>query len=153
LSLDVSITVTGLTEAQDYFESAGNTLVEKVSDKLNDICQQIVDYARSIAPVKTGEYAASIGYEQTGPLSFTIFAGSDHAAYVEFGTSPHWIIPRNVSALHFEVEGEEVFAKYVMHPGTAPQLIIHNAKKLFIPQIVEAIKQGVEEAFSEGVAH
>lgn len=150
MSCEINITVTGLDEAIDYFDRAASTLVENVSLKLSDVCQDIVAYARATAPVRTGEYQASIGMQQTGPLTFSIFADAAHAAFVEFGTAPHIITPKNVKALHFDVEGEEVFALYVLHPGTAPQMIIHNAKKANMAAIVDAIRSGVAEALSEG---
>ena len=65
---------------------------------------------------------------------------SPHAEYVEYGTLPHWIRPKNKQALSFPRTGsrgttrnrgvfeyggkktttKNIVVKYVFHPGTAP---------------------------------
>lgn len=152
-------------EAQEYFESAAAKIESSVSAKLSEVCQMIAEYARSIAPVKTGEYANSIHIEQDGPLQFRLVASTPYAAVIEYGSVPHIITPgfsaaiikgqagalfarqkMKASVLRFEVGGEIVFAAYVLHPGTAPQMIIHRAKKDNLAAIVEAVRAGVQEA-------
>ena len=46
--------------------------------------------------------------------------GIVYAAIHEFGgkTRPHLIEAKNAKALHFMMDGKEVFAKYVNHPGS-----------------------------------
>jgi hypothetical protein len=75
-----------------------------------------------------------------------IGAGTEYAATIEFGSSPHFILPRFAKVLKFDVGGETVFAKYVQHPGTAPQLIIHRAKMENYDKIVQAVRDGVAES-------
>ena len=123
-------------------------MVGFVATRLEAVCQEIADYARGIAPVRTGQYANSIHVEAHGELQYSIVADAPHAAIVEFGSSPHFILPVNVKALKFEVDGETVFAKWVMHPGTAPQMIIHRAKKDNMERLVEAIRDGVRDALA-----
>lgn len=55
-------------------------------------------------------------------------ASADHAKYVEFGTDPHTIEADDAEALHFEIDGESVFAQSVQHPGTKPQPFIRPAR-------------------------
>ena len=150
--MSITIEALGLQEAQDYFEHASAVLVENVSTKLSEVCQQIAAYAQSIAPVRTGAYRDSIHVEQTGPLTFRIAASVPYAGYIEYGTAPH-IIPLVLGkVLHWEEGGEDAFAMWVLHPGTAPQLIIHQAKKQGMADIVQAIRDGVREALAEGAS-
>lgn len=146
----ISIEVSGVDEAAEYFREASANLVQAVSVRLEAVCWEIVVYAQSIAPRKTGEYAESITLEQEGPLRFIIRAGAAHAAIIEYGSMPHFILPRTGKVLRFEVDGEEVFAKWVMHPGTPPMLIIHTAKKDNLSKIIEAIREGIREALGKG---
>jgi len=146
MSLEATIEISGIEENIAYFESVGIHLQDHVSEKLREVSQVIVNYAYQIAPKKTGDYAASIHYRQDGPLRFIIVAGDKKAAIIEFGSISHFIIPRFKKCLRWVVDGEEIFAKWVLHPGTAPQLIIHRAKKAHMNRIVEAITEGVQEA-------
>jgi hypothetical protein len=148
--LAISIEVTGADEAAEYFRAAGEALVQAVSVRLEAICQEIADYARQIAPRRSGQYAASITVEQEAPLRFAIRAGDPKAAIIEYGSMPHFILPRAGKVLRFEVDGDVVFAKWVHHPGTPPFMIIHTAKKDNLSKIMEAIRDGVREALAQG---
>jgi hypothetical protein len=147
---EIDIEVTGLDEAVDTMNTAAETLSDRIHIKLEQVCQDIVEYAQSIAPRKTGAYAESISYTMLGPCHFAIGAGVDYAAIIEFGSAPHFILPSQAKVLRFEVDGDIVFAKYVHHPGTAPQLIIHQAKLANYDKILQAVREGVEEAFNQG---
>ncbi|MFB7337760.1 hypothetical protein ACFC00_40115 [Streptomyces adustus] len=56
----------------------------------------------------------------------------DHPAvgYVLNGTRPHLIRPRRAKALHFYVDGTEVFTRLVRHPGTRPNNFMARALRL-----------------------
>jgi hypothetical protein len=142
----ISISVTGADEAADFFSRASAELRTAVHTSLERVCQEIADYARSIAPKRTGHYADSIFYRAEGECRFIIGAGAEYAAVIEFGSMPHFIIPRTARVLRFEVDGETVFAKWVHHPGTAPQMIIHRAKIDNYEKIVQAVRDGIREA-------
>ena len=148
--MSISIEVLGVQEATDYFEHASEALVQAVSVRLEAVCQEVADYARQIAPRRTGQYAASITVEQEGPLRFAIRAGAPYAAIIEYGSMPHFIFPRTAKVLRFEVDGDVVFTKWVHHPGTPPLMIIHTAKKDNLSKIMEAIRDGVREALAQG---
>jgi hypothetical protein len=145
----VTIEVTGLDEAIDRMNNAAETMNDRIHIKLEQVCQDIVEYARSIAPRRTGAYAESIDYTVLGPCHFAIGAGVEYAAIIEFGSAAHFILPRTAKVLRFEIDGEVVFAKYVHHPGTAPQLIIHQAKLANYDKILQAVREGVEDAFNQ----
>lgn len=79
--------------------------------------------------------------------SFTIVEAAGAAVYLEFGTKPHIIRPRNKSVLAWpaEASGRRLsgrarsgarlrFARLVHHPGT-------KAQPFLLPGAVEAVKQ------------
>jgi hypothetical protein len=144
---DISIEVTGAKEWADYLQS--REVAQSVEVKLGEVLLEMIEYARSIAPKRTGAYSESIFAEKVGDLKFIFGSRSPYAPPIEFGTTAHFILPRHVRVLRFEVDGEIVFAKLVMHPGTAPQLIIHRTKKDFQSKIYEAIRDGVREAMKK----
>lgn len=48
--------------------------------------------------------------------------------FLEYGTEPHIIEPKNAEALRwFNETGEPVFARKVRHPGTDPQAALRSA--------------------------
>lgn len=61
------------------------------------------------------------------PVRFSVGSGVDYAAMVEFGTSSHTIEASGGGALHFTVDGTEVFAQSVDHPGTDPNPFLRDA--------------------------
>ena len=145
--IDISIEVTGAEEWAEYLQS--REVAQTVEVKLGEVLLDMIEYGRSIAPKRTGAYSESIFAEKVGDLKFIFGSRSPYAAPIEFGSMPHFILPRRGTALRFEVDGEVVFAKYVMHPGTAPQEIIHRTKKDFQSRIYEAIRDGVREAMKK----
>ena len=90
-----------------------------------------VPLAKSDAPVgKTGELRDSIYAEasEDDPMGAEYGASSDHAGFVVGGTRPHEIEPRERKALAWTGDGgQTVFAKRVMHPGTAPNPFLTEA--------------------------
>lgn len=71
----------------------------------------------------TGRTAGTIGSTLVGAgSSVSGHVGSNDrvARYLEYGTRPHVIRPRNARALRFVSGGRVVFARAVNHPGTRP---------------------------------
>ena len=50
-----------------------------------------------------------------------------YARFVESGTPPHDIRPKNGEALRFTVNGETLYRRVVHHPGTAARPFMHRA--------------------------
>jgi hypothetical protein len=90
-----------------------------------------VNRAKILCPVDTGRLRASIRGEaqRTWTLRPRFVVGSDveYAPYVNDGTGPHIIRPRNAQALRFVVDGRVVFARVVHHPGTRAQPFLDRA--------------------------
>lgn len=103
--------------------------------------------AHTRVPVKTGNLARSIEPGRLTDTEAQVIARARYAAYVEHGTRPHIIRPRNRKALRFaanaggrrlsgrpRVGASVVFATIVHHPGTKPQ-----------PYLIPAAKAAVEK--------
>ncbi|PJH69208.1 hypothetical protein CVR96_27540 [Salmonella enterica subsp. enterica serovar Typhimurium] len=67
---------------------------------------------------------------------------------MEYGTKPHKISAKTANALKFEVGGNTVFAKSVMHPGTKPMPFMFpaflTARKDFIDDLQQIMDEVVE---------
>lgn len=79
--------------------------------------------AKEAAPVKSGYYRNNINFDG----KTKVIANADYSADLEYGTKAHTIKPKNAKVLHFQKDGQEVFAKVVKHPGTKPLAIMRKA--------------------------
>jgi hypothetical protein len=96
---------------------------------------------------RTGATVAGIqGYvtvatqaEVVGVLEST----SDVSAFLNDGTMPHEVVPRNAKALRFETDGKVVFAAHAHHPGTAPDPFfdrgVERAEEVFFDELEAAL--------------
>jgi hypothetical protein len=96
-----------------------------------------------LAPRKTGNLARTIHLGAVTPTRAETIASADYAAYVERGTRPHEIRPRNRKVLRWAASAADVrltgtprtggrvrFAKRVQHPGTRAQpFMVPGAQK------------------------
>ena len=87
------------------------------------------------APVDTGRLRNSIRVTSDKNTLTINLVG--YALYVEFGTNPHIIRPKDKEALKFKIGKENVFAKEVHHPGTRPNPFIRNTIQNKISQIIQ----------------
>lgn len=97
-----------------------------------------------LVPRKTGNLGRSIHVGTITPNSVTTVAGAGYAAYVEFGTKAHEIVPKRAKALRFAVGANKrlsgaprsgapvVFARKVNHPGTKPHPFMVPGAKLAV---------------------
>jgi hypothetical protein len=100
--------------------------LERKARKVETLAQQLYAPHR-----KTGEYGRSFTLERTrirGKAAVRLLNTSDHAAYLEFGTSPHVIEPKNKQALAWP--GGRHPVKKVNHPGTSAYHILRNALRM-----------------------
>ena len=119
-------------EFKAKFELFKELLVHDLVSKLRDNC-----------PKDTGFLMRNIDYRKTGG-GYEI-SMPKYALYVEFGTPPHIIRPKNKKALAFKVNGKQVFAKIVYHPGTRPYPFIRNT---FRNHFTRLVKESLKEVFA-----
>ena len=86
-------------------------------------------FMRGLVPVKTGFLRESIT-RRTTPKGFLVYATMPYAKFVDQGTAPHAIFPRDASVLRwFGPLGNPIFAKNVFHPGTKGQHFVQRTKE------------------------
>lgn len=86
----------------------------------NDFVNELV----RVAPVDTGFLRNNISYDVSGgTLNISM---PEYGYYLEFGTKPHVITPKNKKSLHWKSGGADVFAMRVNHPGTEAQPFIRT---------------------------
>lgn len=99
---------------------------------------------KEAVPVDTSELIQSISARVEDDK--IVFNMAEHGIYVEFGTAPHIIRPKNAKALAWgktigkTKDGKDMkehVAKQVYHPGTQPQPFIRNTFYHKAPRIIE----------------
>lgn len=117
-----------------------------LANVVKETAHKIAGRAAITAPVDEGELQGSIYAEGTSdPLTWKVVVGAGHGADVEFGTGPHEIRPVKGKFLRFKIDGREIFARMVHHPGTAPQPYLRPAVNYEAPRFdarIAAVMRG-----------
>jgi len=105
----------------------------------NDLVNELVIQLGKNGNVDTGELKNSISAKIQG--NNIIIEMAPQGEYIEYGTNPHIITPKNGKALKFNVDGKDVFTKKVNHPGIRPspfiRPVIHQKLKKIIEKNIE----------------
>ena len=96
----------------------------------NDLRNELV----TTCPVDTGNLKNSIRVEPDGK-GYNIFM-PEYFLYLEYGTPPHIIRPKNKKALHWGGKSGPI-VKLVHHPGTRPQPFIRPVLNTKLKSIVK----------------
>ena len=137
--------------------SATQRLFGKTQDEVLYLAEYFLDRIRSLTPRDTGQTA------DAWVMRFTAFGKvsgegliweirnegrEEIVEYLEFGTRPHVIEPRDPGGvLAFEVGGETVFAKKVFHPGTKPLGFVRMTQR-----DIDQSTEGLARKLSVGIA-
>lgn len=143
-------------------QKAKSRIVEEVKVAQYNTAQQVTADAIMYAP-GTGGYASSI--HATEPVveenrvktkvitdAMTPVAKSTGNSYnlgflLENGTKPHIIEPVDAKVLHFTINGEDIFAKIVYHPGfvARPHFTpaLNKNKSLYIAELNKAVERAL----------
>ena len=138
--------IVGLRNMRGRFEKMGSDgeLLRIQLESAESLSQKVAYEASVLAPrSKTPREDGSVPFAD----SFTGHAAptgkgfevtletsqGDLRTWLREGTKPHDIVAVNASALHFEVKGNEVFARSVHHPGTRPNDWESRLKDMVFP--------------------
>lgn len=127
--------------SQHFGDAAGGSLVDTANDIVMTAGNAVAEQARRNAPKKSGTLANSIQVQALGRDTVKVVATAPYSGDVEFGTSPHVIVPKTGRVLVFQVGGRTVYARKVRHPGTKPE-----------PYMRPALATGISEA-TEKLGH
>ena len=128
---------------------------------LGQIALKAVAYAKVAVPRQTGNLGRTIRLGSVTTTSAQILAGGTagvgYAQFVEFGTRPHVIRPRNKKVLAWGAQrrlsgsartgSDMIFAHEVNHPGTRAQpFLIPSAQKAVADTGIEVIVKAWNDA-------
>lgn len=101
--------------------------------------EETMNFMRGIVPVKRGFLRDSITRKIT-LNGFVVYPAASYGKFVDQGTKPHDIFPKNARVLHwFGPGGENIFATHSHHPGTKG--------KFFVKQTRDAMKTVLKQLY------
>ena len=110
---------------------------EKIIKALPRIANRLLSELILTCPVDKGGLRANLKVRPSADGIGLIIWMNEYGKYVEFGTPPHIIKPKNKQALKFKGEkGKFVIVKEVKHPGTRPNPFVRNAIQTKLQQII-----------------
>ena len=122
---------------------------KEVTKKMRSVLEGVgfdgVEEMQRTVAVKTGELKRSIKHSVNNDGLVLNFSMRDYGKYVEYGTPPHIIRPKNKKALAFKMGGEDIIVKEVHHPGTRPQPFI---RPFFNTKLGQSIVKNLKKEFS-----
>lgn len=133
-----SVTVEGLTALQEDVKRAGANIKPLVRAALVNSINRTQSNIRKLTPHRTGNLQRSILTQMEYPIGM-VSSQEKYGAYIEFGTSPYTITPKNKKALYWKGAAHPVMA--VHHPGI-------KARPFFKPGVTESLPY-VEDQFSQ----
>lgn len=101
----------------------------------------VTNDAKANSPYKSGKLRRSIAPRFHNIMKGEVSTHTPYAAYVEYGTRPHTIVPRRAKVLAFKSGGSMVFARKVNHPGFSGRFYMRRTAQ----QTAEKIKQIYEK--------
>lgn len=113
----------------DVLMAAGweDRLDHAVDAFMDDLVGDIRDDAERFAARDTNFMAENIVVYKVGAKAWRIHALASYSGFVELGTRPHEIRPRDARALRWVNASGIHFASRVWHPGTTPQPFLRPA--------------------------
>ncbi len=80
-------------------------LIRAMDRDVKSVATAVKRRAQQLVPVDKGRLKGSINVRKERTLSYTVGTNVEYAEFVEKGTTPHVIFPRNKKVLRFVVKG------------------------------------------------
>lgn len=131
-------------KALDIVAQQFEELTNKALDKIAETAQKA---AQNTNKFKTSSNFKSSIIIQNGHFARTVIANKDYAYYLEYGNNQKgpYIYPVKAQALHFWINGKEIFTKRVRsHPG---YYFMRDAQKKAISELDNIIKRTFNKLF------
>lgn len=115
------------------------TLIESANTLMTEMVVRV--------PVDSGDLRNSISVRVEGN-KVKVGPTMPYSAYVEFGTRPHEIRPKSSDGvLRFKVNGNDVYARVVNHPGTKAQPFVRPAFDAWVARLGPEVAQANVNVF------
>ena len=140
----MSVEVRGLEKLRQIVRHAPDNIREGLDQTIAEVAEAIKGTIAILIHSRTGHLASSFYVFHVGPVQYDVRTDVPYGLFVDRGTAPHMIYPRNPGGvLRFEVGGDVVFTRYVHHPGTWPQNFMEAALEYHKQDLLDKIRDGL----------
>jgi len=137
------------TNLQQYVRDAPANMEQAIKLFQTEGGPVALETLRGNIPIRTGMMRESAFLRFT-PKGFSVGVAHVAARFVDEGTAPHTIFPRNARVLHwFGIWGEEHFATHVHHPGFFGRHFIEKTRDFLRLEIRELWQEILERVFGK----
>lgn len=119
ISAAIGHLMTGIPELDDSIHKAVGKRALVLVRVLTPVSKRVPDEPHHLP----GRLQRSWRIKRIGNTT-VLYTRVPYAAYVEYDTAPHAIVPKKQQALRFRANGKTIFAKRVMHPGTTGHFML-----------------------------
>jgi hypothetical protein len=136
-AVEFKVTIQGLPELVSRFQQAPSIVAPILQRALSASGAILAKHTiKGVVPWRTGFLTQSFRAEMSG-LVLRWFPTASYAPFVEFGTKPHQIFPKDKKALYWPGAAHPV--RMVNHPGTKPND--------FMGRIVQESQEEINQQF------
>jgi hypothetical protein len=100
---------------------------------------------QEFSPQDHGKLAGSWRLQKKGNLHSTVGTNVKYALVQDEGSDPYMIYPRQAQVLRFEISGQVIFAKEVMHPGIQGTNYIEGSIAATNKRVSEFVEMALDE--------
>ena len=111
-----------------------------IYESMKEIGHAIEKEAKDTAPRDTGDYANNIKFDGVD----TVTAHKEYSAALEYGVKARTIFARNAKALHFIINGKDIFCKSVNQKARPPRPTMRNAAKKLQGRVQEIFERNLK---------
>lgn len=86
MSVELTVTLEGADELEEYFSSLSDRLYEVVVLNIEEIVAEGLELAKANAPVRTGFLVSLIGSDFISATEYQLWSMAPYTVYQEFGT-------------------------------------------------------------------
>lgn len=139
------VQIVGLDKIQRELKSFDFAAKKIQTRFLTLIGELTVEALKNNVPVDTGALRDSFSYSISKNTVDVFSTEADKLNWIDKGTKPHIIEPVNTSVLRFEIDGQEIFASRVYHPGTKANPIYTEISNQMNNMILTVLEQAMSE--------
>lgn len=150
--IEYKVKIEGLDKLVDGLNKSPETVISELNKAVTRSVALLQNQTIKEAPVNKqgmgGNLRQSVKSRMTSRISGAVDVNAKYAIFVEEGTAPHDIRPKNKKGLA-NIRTGQFFGKLVHHPGTKANPFLQRAMDIVTPRIKDLFQQAIDNALKK----